>query len=114
MDVPKVEVETESAGRYVDINLETLHRLVGQMGPDNSFLILQRSDKTNEFAQTAIARKPNSEMVNGAFVVEFKEASGQQYQAETKDLDRVRNALSGWAFDIAGWKDRLDWKPLDF
>lgn len=108
-----VEVETESAGRYDDVDLETVHRLVSLLNPDNSYLIVHRRDKPDEFAQAAIQRRPNAELVNGWFIVEFKDESGQQHQAETKDLERVSDALAGWAFDQLGWKDDLNWKPLN-
>ena len=115
MEKPTVEMETESAGRYAELDLETLHRLVAQLSPDNSYLILQRSDKSNEeFAQAAIARKPNASMIPGSFIVEFKDASGEQFQAETQDLDRVRDVLANWAFDLGDWKLDLEWKPLRF
>ena len=112
--MPTVELETESAGRYGELDLETLHRLVAQLGPDNSYLILHRSDKSKEFAQAAIARKPNASMIPGSFVVEFKDATGEQFQAETQDLDRVREVLANWAFDLGDCKLDLEWKPLRF
>ena len=107
-----VEVETESAGRYEDVDLETLHRLVSQLNPDNSYLIVHRSDKRDEFAQAAIQRKRDATLVVGSFIVEFKDETGEQVQATTKDSDRVRDALAGWAFDLMGWKEHLKWKPL--
>ena len=112
MKLPKVEVETESAGRYENVDLETLHRLVSQMNPDNSYLILHRSDKPEEFAQAAIQRSRDAKLVEGSFVVEYKDGSGDQYQAELSDLDPVRDALAGWAFDSPGWKEQLEWKRL--
>lgn len=112
MGVPKVEVETESAGRYTDVDLETLHRLVGQMSSDNSYVIVHRGDKPGEFAQAAMPRDPDSRSTRGSFIVEFKDESGQQHQAKTKDAEKVRDALAGWAFDLVAWKDDLKWKRL--
>ena len=112
MALPKVEVETESAGRYGDVDLEQLHRLVTQLSPENSYLILHREDRPEEFAQAAISRNRASKLIEGSFVVEFKDASGEQRQAKTKDRERVHGALAGWAFDLPGWKYALSWKPL--
>lgn len=114
MEKPTVDLETESAGRHAEIDLETLHRLVGQLSPGNSYLILHRSDKSEEFAQAAIARRPNASMIPGSFVVEYKDASGEQFQAETQDLSRVREVLANWAFDLGNWTLDLEWKPLRF
>lgn len=112
---PTVELETESAGRYAELDLETLDRVVAQLSPENSYLILHRSDKSNEeFAQAAIARRPNASMIPGSFVVEFKDATGEQFQAETQNLDRVREVLANWAFDLGDCKLDLEWKPLHF
>lgn len=114
MAVPKVEVETESAGRHPDVDLETLHRLVSQLSEENSYVILHRSDKPDEFAQAAIARRPSAKTVKGAFIVEFKDASGEQSQAKVTDIGKIQAALAGWAFDLVGWKDDLEWTPLKF
>ena len=113
MEHPKVEVETESAGRYSDVDLETLHRLVSRLSEDNSYLIVHRPDKPEEFAQAAFARRPNAEMIKDAFVVEYRDAAGQ-YQANTKDLGRVRDALAGWAFSLPGWRNDFEWSRLEF
>ncbi|HUR50100.1 MAG TPA: hypothetical protein VMY88_11320 [Acidimicrobiales bacterium] len=112
MAVPKVEVETESAGRYPDVDLETLHRLVSQLSDENSYVILHRSDKPDEFAQAAMARRPTAKTVKGSFIVEFKDASGEQCQAKVTDITKIQTALAGWAFDLDGWKEDLKWKPL--
>jgi len=108
---PKVEVETEAAGRYDDVDLETLHRLVSQLSPDNSYLILHRSDKPEEFAWASIQRSRDTKLTKG-YIVQFKDQSGEWFQAKVTDLDRVRAALSGWAFDLVGWREDLKWKPL--
>jgi len=112
MTSPHLEVETESAGRYDDVDLETLHRLVSQLTPENSYLILHRSDRPDEFAQAAIQRDRGAKLMKGSFIVEFKDELREQYQAKTGDVDRVAAALEGWAFDVAGWKDDLRWKRL--
>lgn len=110
MNVGPIEVETESAGRYKDVDQETLHRLVSQIGINNSYLIVHRAGEPNEFAKVAIETGRSSKAAT--FVVEFKDESGVQFQSKTQDLDQVRTALAGWAFEIPGWKNGLKWKRL--
>lgn len=112
MGIPKGEMETESAGRYPDVDLETLHRLVTQLSEQNSYVILHRSDRPEEFAQAALARRPNAKTMAGSYIVEVKDASGEQHQAKVTDISKIQNALAGWAFDLVGWKEELKWKRL--
>lgn len=110
MSVGRIEVETESAGRYENVDQEALHRLVSQLSPKNSYLILHRGDRPGEFAQAAIVAG-KSVKAKSSFLVEFKE-SGGQFQSKTTDIDTAQAALAGWAFDVPGWKNTLKWKRL--
>jgi hypothetical protein len=111
MSLGLLEVETESAGRYENVDRETLHRLVSQLGLKNSYLILLREEKPDEFAQVAIEIGKTTK-AQDSFVVEFKDRSGAQFQSKTTDIDQVVLVLAGWGFDIPGWKNVLKWKRL--
>jgi hypothetical protein len=105
--------ETESAGSYADVSEETLARLVSQITPENSYMIVNREDRPDGYAQTAIARTEKGELQPGRYVVEYRLGPNQHYQAFTKDLDDVRAVLAGWAFDHAGWDRTLEFAVLD-
>ena len=113
-DTRTLTIETESAGSYADATEETLDRLLHQMSKANSYLILHRTDRPEEeYAQTAIERRPDGKLVEDRVVVEYRDGPHSHHQAVTSDLELVRTVLSGWAFDRPGWKDLLTWKPLD-
>ena len=111
-----LEIETESAGTYPDATEETLERLLGQMGPENSYLILHRSDLPDgpegPFVQTAIRRDPGGHPQPG-FVVEYKEGPERHFQAFTEDFGTLHAILAGWAFGRPGWRDLVDWERLE-
>ena len=110
----KLTIETESGGSYADADEETIRRLVDQLSPENSYLILQRDDVDDGYAQTAIARTPDGNHIEGRYVIEYHKGQRTHFQAFTENTDVVHNVLAGWAFDRADWKSLLEWTELAF
>ena len=109
----KLVLETESGGSYADADEETLHRLVGQITIENAYVIVHRDDRPDGYAQTAIARNPDTTMIAGAYVVEYRDGPNDHWQAFTEDVDVLHSVLAGWAFGRDGWKSLVEWKVLD-
>ena len=70
--------ETESAGSYADVSEETLARLVSQITPENSYVIVKRDDRPDGYAQTAIARTFASARIRGSMRPADPRGSQQQ------------------------------------
>lgn len=105
-------IETESAGAYADATEADLHRIVSQLSPESSYVILHREG--NElYAQAALARSSDGAITDG-FVVEYAVADSDLRQTSVATTDRVYELLSGWAFDRPGWKDSQEWSILQF
>lgn len=108
-----LSISTASTGSYLDADEATLDRLVMNMSDENEFLILERSDKPDEFAQASFMRGLDSAIVDGRYVVEYRDGPNSQWQATTEDREQVRQVLSAWALDRPGWRDALTWEKLD-
>jgi len=108
-----ITIQTESLGTFPDVTAEVLDRVLSQLDADNAYVILERSDRAEAYAQAAIARDKNANQVAGRFVVEYRDGPNAHWQAFTEDIERVRDVLAGWAFDRPGWKELLTWEVLD-
>lgn len=106
-----VSIQTEGAGAFADADEATLERLLSQLGDGNMFLIVERSDVEDGYAQTAM--NTGEQKTAGTYVVEYRSGPNQHYQAFTDDADVVHRVLSGWAFDHADWHSALEWSVLD-
>ncbi|HEX7165640.1 MAG TPA: hypothetical protein VF230_01540 [Acidimicrobiales bacterium] len=110
-----LEIETESAGRYRNATEADLHRLFSQLGAETGgYLILERADLPEQYAQTALEVKPKPSLhATGRYVVEYRDGPHSHHQAFTEDASVVFDVLAGWAFDRPGWRDLVAWQPLD-
>jgi hypothetical protein len=107
-------LETESGGRYADADEEALRRLIDQLSPESTYMILHRDDRPDGYAQTALARTPKGEIVDGRYVVEYHDGERAHFQAFTDDRDLVHSVLAGWAFDRPDWESLVEWDELEF
>jgi hypothetical protein len=106
-----VRIQTEATGTFDDVDEETLDRLLSALAPGNAYLIVERSDIDEGYAQTAM--NTGEQETKGKYVVEYRSGPNQHYQAFTDDRDLVHRVLSGWAFDHPDWKSALDFSVLD-
>ncbi|WP_117215189.1 DUF6891 domain-containing protein [Allorhizocola rhizosphaerae] len=94
------EVEDPSEGGILE--------LLGQVatGEEAYFVLLKPGKATpGLFAQAALAD-------DGRFMVEHRDEVGH-FQSLTSDRAAAHAALTGWAFDLDGWRDHLLWTRLD-
>lgn len=109
----KISIQTASLGTFPDVTREVLDRVLSQLDHDNGYVILERTDRPEAYAQAAIARDNRANEIPGRYVVEHREGAHAHWQAHTDDMEVVHSVLAGWAFDEPGWKDLVSWNVLD-
>ena len=102
-----VEVETTTAGCYVDVTPAGLERLVQQASDDNPYLIVTRDDRKG-FAQAHVV--PPKRDGRRRFLVEYREDEDAPMRSTELVLERAVDVLLGWAFDRTGWTAGIRWR----
>jgi hypothetical protein len=75
-------------------------------GNGNSFLVIQRHDRGESYAQTARNAAED-------YVVEYQEGgTSRYYTVPHLSMRAAQAAICGWALDLPGWRDRVQWSPL--
>lgn len=98
--------ETASGRAYDAPTGALLLRLLGELGPGNQFLIVDRLDATNDQHYMQVYLE-----TDGTFVIEYRAgAADHHYEAVTADLRDVHTVLTGWATDAPGWRDACTWR----
>lgn len=105
LDGVTVTLQTEAAGDVGPVDEAMLAEAVAALGGGNSFLIVERDDRPDAYAQTAIDRQ--------GWIVEHREGAKQHWQAKASGAEEVTAVLTGWAFDKPGWRELVTWKVLD-
>jgi hypothetical protein len=104
-----LRAECASGELYGDPSENVLLELFGDVerGEEEYFVLTKPGSASSEvFSQVTLDDEAR-------FVVEYR-AGGQEhhYQAVTPDKRRAHAALTGWAFELDGWRDHLTWMPL--
>ncbi len=72
-------------------------------GEGNSFLVIEREDRRESYAQ--VARTAENE-----YVVEYRDGdAARHFAAPHLTMPEAQAALGGWAFSLPGWRDRFTW-----
>jgi hypothetical protein len=101
-----LRAETACGQSYDAPSEALLLRLLGELGPGNQFLIVDRLDAPNDQHYMQIYRE-----TDGSFVIEYREgAADHHFETVTADLRDVHAVLTGWAEETPGWRDALDWR----
>jgi TIR domain len=75
-------------------------------GNGNSFLVIQRHDREESYAQTARNAADD-------YVAEYQEGgTSRHYTVSHLSMRAAQAAICGWALDLPGWRDRVQWSPL--
>jgi hypothetical protein len=100
-----LRVET-AGGRSYDAPSEALLlRLLGELGPGNQFLIVDRVDAPGDEYYLQVYREPD-----GTYVIEYREgAADRHFETVAADLNTVFTVLTRWATDVPGWREGCDW-----
>jgi hypothetical protein len=82
-----------------------LLRLLGELGPGNQFLVVDRLDAANDEHYMQVYRE-----TDGTFVIEYRAgAADHHFEAVATGLREVHAVLTGWAADTPGWRQACDW-----
>jgi uncharacterized protein YfbU (UPF0304 family) len=98
---------TTASGRSYDApNQALLTRLLGELGPGNQFLILDRVDAPNDEHYMQVYRE-----VDGTYVIEYREgAANRHFETVGADLLTAITVLTGWAAGSPDWRNRRHWR----
>jgi hypothetical protein len=106
MGVWALRAETACGQSYDTPSEALLLRLLGELGPGNQFLVLDRVDVPGGEHYLQIYRE-----IDGTYVIEYREgAADQHFETVAADLDTVFTVLTGWAAGAPGWREGYDWR----
>jgi tRNA A37 threonylcarbamoyladenosine modification protein TsaB len=96
-----------AAGRSDDAPGEALLlRLLGELGPGNQFLVVDRLDAPNDQHYMQIYRE-----LDGTYTIEYRTgAADQHFETVAADLPRTFTVLTGWASGSPDWREGHDWR----
>lgn len=106
-----LRAETAQGTAYDAPSSVLLLQLLGELGPGNQYLIVDRLDAPDTGHYMQVYRE-----TDGTFAVEYREgAADQHFEAVAVDLRQVHEVLTAWAADAPGWRDAFDWRhwPAD-
>ena len=102
---------TNEAGQtYDDPSSERLFDLISVLDDDNTFVIVDRlSDPSgNSYAQTMRS------IIDGTYLVEYQDGSlDEHYSCDGVDCTTAHGFISGWAFDVPGWREQVSWSRVE-
>ena len=99
---------TEAGDVWDDPSEDLMYELLSDLPGVGDWVIVERpSDPTGQtYAQVLLN-------TDGTFLIEYREGGPRRhYQAIALDMRTVHAALSGWAFELDGWRDPLEWHEL--
>ena len=104
-----INIETENAGTYPDVDETQVLSLSDRLADGMVFLIVHDSTRDLEYAQAA-----HHTQNKGKYVVEYHTDTDYHYhyQATVETTADVGRFLSSWAWQRDGWKDGYEWKEL--
>jgi hypothetical protein len=101
-----LRVETACGASYDAPSGALLLRLLGELGPGNQFLIVDRLDAPNAEHYMQIYRE-----ADGMFTVEYREgAADRHFETVAADLRTAFTVLAGWAAGTPGWRESCSWR----
>jgi hypothetical protein len=110
MSDPQLRALTEDGETYDNPSEDLLFELLSDLSGADNWLIVERPSDPNGETYAQVLLKED-----GTFVIEHREGSAERhYQATAPDIHSVHEALTGWAFELDGWRDPLEWQQLTF
>jgi hypothetical protein len=101
-----LRAETAGGQSYDAPDGALLLRLLGELGPGNQFLVIDRLDAPNAEHYMQVYRE-----VDGTYVIEYRAgAPNRHYETVAGDVRTTYTVLTGWAADEPGWRDSCDWR----
>lgn len=109
MTLSSVRLENSDGEVWTDPTEETLYNVLDGLVEPGAFVIVERTADPGEevYAQAIVAD-------DGSLTMEYRDGGpDRHYQATAPDVTTARAVLAGWASGGAGWREALDWRPLD-
>jgi hypothetical protein len=101
-----LRAETAAGRSYDAPSEELLFRLLGELGPGNQFLIVDRVDAPGGQHYLQVYRE-----VDGTYVVEYRDGTPERhFETVVTDLRTAFAVLTGWVADAPGWRDGREWR----
>ncbi|MDN3352993.1 hypothetical protein [Actinomadura sp. DC4] len=101
-----LRAETACGRSYEAPDEALLLRLLGELGPGNQFLVVDRLDAAGGEHYMQVYRE-----VDGTYVVEYRAgAADRHFETVVPDLPATLTVLTGWAAGSPGWRDAHDWR----
>jgi hypothetical protein len=73
-----------------------------------SFLIVERPADPSGQTYAQVTRRDD-----GCYIVEHRQGDAERhYGTVVADMRAAHRLLSGWAFDLPGWRDQASWAPV--
>ncbi|MEH1014440.1 hypothetical protein V6U90_15165 [Micromonospora sp. CPCC 206060] len=107
--LPTLHARTASDEHYLDPSEDLLRILIDDVATgDEEFFVVERTRAGSAYyAQSALDD-------HDRFIVEYRDGGpDRHWQAVTADPEAAHAALTGWAFDLDGWRAGLDWTRLE-
>jgi hypothetical protein len=101
-----LRAETAYGRSYDEPSGALLLRLLGELGPGNQYLIVDRLDAPNAEHYMQVYREGD-----GTFTIEYRAgAADRHFETVAADLRKTFTVLTGWAADTPGWRESCDWR----
>jgi hypothetical protein len=108
-DSPTLRARTEAGQLWDDPSEDLLFELLADIEDgEGSFLIVERTaDPTSQTYAQALRRD------DGSYIVEYRDGSADRhYGTVVVDMRAAHKLLTGWAFQISGWRQDTQWTPV--
>lgn len=103
---------TNEAGEtWDDPSEDLLFELLAELGPGNSFLIVDRlePERADHFMQTMMGGDGEP------YLLEYREGPKDTHRSTwIASMRTVHEVLTKWAFEVPGWQDGLTWTPVRY
>jgi hypothetical protein len=101
-----LRAETAGGRSYDAPNEALLLRLLGELGPGNQFLVVDRLDAPNDQHYMQIYRE-----LDETYTIEYRTgAADQHFETGAADLSQTFTILTGWAAGSPHWREGHEWR----
>ncbi|MER0243590.1 hypothetical protein AAHZ94_16530 [Streptomyces sp. HSW2009] len=112
MNDPALRARVESGAEHDDPSDERVRELLTALaGFAEEFLVITRTADPEGQTYLQVA---HSEAPPWNFVVEYRDGGpDRHFQAFTDQVDVLHRTVTGWMSQRPGWRDLLEWQPLE-
>lgn len=108
-DTPVLRAESESGDTIVDPSEDALFMMLEDIEAGESTYLIVGSlrDPTGQtYMQT-------SRNVDGTYLVEYRDGGPEHhYGTVARDMRAAHALLTGWAYEVPGWRDSAAWETV--